>query len=92
MDTGAAHYASKEGAGKTLIIQSGFSNFEHWGATYDFEAIQIPIDCRPCWNWKLIKKHPDEACNNLRGTCKKNHKCMKDISPEMVLESVIKKL
>jgi len=77
LDTGPAHYASKEGAGKTLIIQSGYCHGEFWAAMYDFEAIQIPVDCCPCI--------PAQYCEN-------NYKCMRDISPEMVLESVIKKL
>jgi len=78
LDTGSAHYASKEGAGKTLILQGGFCDFEHWAGRYDFEAIQVPIDCGPCWN--------------IYTSCENNNKCMKDISPEMVLESVMRKL
>lgn len=79
LETGAAHYASKEGAGKTLIINSGFYDLKFW-APYDFEAIQIPTDCSPCWSWPK-KNH-----------CENDYKCMKEISPEMVLESVMKKM
>lgn len=78
LDTGSGHYASKEGAGKTLIIQGGFCDFEHWAGKYDFEAIQTPLDCCPCWN--------------IYTSCKNDHKCMKDISPEMVFEFVAKRL
>ena len=81
METGTPHYTSKHGAGKTLIIQSGFCDWWYWADTYDYDYISYPVDCAACYK------------ESFRGQkCPHNHKCMKNITPEMVLEMIKRKL
>jgi hypothetical protein len=77
LETGASHYASMFGNGKTLIIQSGYCDFEYWAGMYNFDHIQHDVDCSPCW---------------LRSGCAFGHKCMREIKPEYVLEKIFEKL
>jgi hypothetical protein len=77
LETGASHYASRFANGKSIIIQSGYSDFDYWAGLYDYELIMSNVDCSPCW---------------LRDGCPHNHRCMKEIKPEYVLKRILKKL
>lgn len=77
LETGASHYASKFANGKSIIIQSGYSDFDYWAGLYDYDHIKHDVECSPCW---------------LRNGCFYDHKCMKDIKPEHVFEKILKKL
>jgi hypothetical protein len=81
METGTPHYTSKHGAGKTLIIQSGFCDWWYWADTYDYEYISYPVDCAACYK---------EAFRGQK--CPHKHKCMSNITPEMVFDRVMEKL
>ncbi len=77
LETGASHYASMFANGKTIIIQSGYCDFDYWAGIYNYDHIQYDVECSPCW---------------LRKGCSFSHKCMKEIKPEYVLEKILKKL
>ncbi len=77
LETGASHYASKFANGKSIIIQSGYCDFDYWAGLYDYEHIQHSVECSPCW---------------LREGCPYDHKCMKEIKPEYVFQKILKKL
>ena len=44
IETGMSHFVSQVGAGKTIILQSGFEDFRFW-CNYDFECLHLPVDC-----------------------------------------------
>jgi hypothetical protein len=77
LETGASHYASKFAGGKTIIIQSGYCDFNYWAGLYDYDHIRHDVKCSPCW---------------LRKGCSWDHKCMKSIKPEFVFKKILKKL
>lgn len=74
LETGASHYVSKISNGKTLILQSGYSDFNYWAEVYEFEYLNFDIECSPCWK--------REGCEN--------HKCMNTLSADKVLNKVLK--
>jgi hypothetical protein len=76
LDTGVSHYASSVASGKTLIIQSGYNYFDFW-CFYDYDYINVNIECQKCFK---------------RYGCPYDHKCMKDISVNMVYNKIIEKL
>lgn len=69
LETGRSHLVSSVGAGKTLILQSGYCDASHW-CMYDYAFIDLKVDCSPC---------------KLREGCKHYHKCMKDMTPDIVM-------
>lgn len=80
LETGTSHYVSKFAAGKGLILQSGYSDFEYWAKYYDYEKLDIQVPCSPCF------------LNRNTDPCPKAHKCMVDLTPGMVFDYVLKKL
>ena len=82
LDTGPSHYVSSIAKNKTLIIQGGFITYDYWAYTYKFDHIQIDdVPCRPCF----LNKN-DISCGNV---CQYNHRCMREISPQDVLNKII---
>ena len=80
LECGLSHYASSVANGKTLILQSGFQDFEFW-CSYDYEHFVIDVPCRRCkCHW-----HSPHQCEN-------DHKCMKDISVDQVFEWILRSL
>ncbi len=77
LETGSSHFASMVANGKTIIIQSGYSDFEYWAGLYNYDHIHHKVECSPCW---------------LRKGCLFKHKCMKEIKPEYVFEKILEKL
>lgn len=78
IETGMSHYVSHFANGKTLIIQSGFAPFSYW-CNYDYEKIEFPTSCAPCW------KTSNKGCPH-------GHKCMKKIGVEQVMNWILRKL
>ena len=76
LETGISHYVSKFANGKALILQSGYTPFNYWAGTYDYQRLNYPVACSPCWK---------------RSGCLE-HKCMKLLQPEHVFKSIIKVL
>lgn len=68
LETGRSHYVSSVGAGKTLIIQSGYTPSRQW-CVYDYDFIEKAIPCSPCY---------------LRAGCTFNHDCMKTTPEEVL--------
>ena len=84
LETGTSHYVSKFANGKALIIQSGFSYPEFWASIYNYEFVEHPVECSPCFiNKRDVAKG---------GGCRFEHRCMTEISPETVCDRVIKML
>ena len=86
LDTGVSHYASSVASGKTLIIQSGYNYFDFW-CFYDYDYINVNIECQKCFlnYYTITKKHKYMNCKN-------DHKCMKNISVDMVYNKIVEKL
>jgi hypothetical protein len=74
LETGASHYVSKVSNGKTLILQSGYTDFSYWAEIYDFDYLSIDVKCSPCWK--------REGCEH--------HICMKSLSTNEVVNKVLK--
>lgn len=84
LETGPSHYVSSITKNKTLIIQSGFAEYNFWAYGYQFEHIQIEVPCRPCFlNINNIKEGKG---------CPYNHKCMAEIGPQDVFNRIEKML
>lgn len=77
LETGASHYAAPFIGDGGLMIQSGYCAFDYWAAHYNYQKIENPIRCAPCWK---------------RKGCEYEHKCMTEISPDLVLKTIIKDL
>ena len=77
LETGASHYASAFIKNKGFIIQSGFCDFNYWAAIYNYKKIEYPVSCSPCMR---------------RSGCEHEHKCMTEISPDLVLKTITKHL
>jgi hypothetical protein len=80
LETGATHLAAQFlNKNNSLILQSGFVPLDFWAKHYDVDYIALSLSCSPC---------------GLRNTnsCKYNHACMYDITPESILEKIINKL
>ena len=88
LDTGMAHYVSRFANGKALIINGGYVAFEFWSHPYDFEVIQLSDEDLPCRHC-LLNKHARMYENKV---CEYNHKCMREISPEMVFNRIEERL
>ena len=85
LDTGSAHLASQFANGKTLILQSGYCDFDYWtSGIYDYDYINVDVECSPCFLtiFKIRRGN----------TCDYDHKCMKKMSVEKVYKSVMEKL
>ena len=80
LETGTSHYVSKYAAGKALILQSGYTDFEYWAKYYDYDKISMHVDCSPCF------------LNKFKPPCPHEHKCMSDLCPEAVFEVIQQKL
>jgi len=78
LETGMSHYVSQFARGKGIIIQSQYCRPEWW-CPYDYEIIQSDSICKyyPCF---------------VDVDCFCQHKCMKIISPQKVLNSIEKYL
>jgi len=74
LETGASHYAAPY-AKKGLIIQSGYCNFNYWAAHYNYQKIEHPVKCAPCWKKK---------------GCEHDHKCMRKIPASLVYNEIIR--
>ena len=74
IETGASHYAAPHLGGKGLIIQSGYCDFDYWAAHYNYQPIEHPVECAPCWK---------------RQGCEYDHKCMRKISAQKVYEKIM---
>jgi hypothetical protein len=77
-DTGISHYVSQVANGKTLIIQSGFSNIGYT-MPYDYDYVYKPMPCQNCF----MRKEQN---------CPKNYECMSAIKPEIVYNLIKRKL
>ena len=73
LDTGTSHYASKFIKHKGFIIQGGFTTFEYWGSLYNYQKIESPVSCSPCYK---------------RKGCEYSHACMANISAQHVYEVI----
>ena len=76
LETGASHYVSRFANGKSLIIQSGYTDFSYWAEVYEYECLSVNIKCSPCWK---------------RNGCE-HHKCMSNLSVDKVFNQVFKRL
>jgi hypothetical protein len=76
LETGASHYVSKVSNGKTLILQSGYTNFNYWAEMYDYSYLNVDLDCAPCWK--------REGCSH--------HKCMNTLKAINVFEEVKRRI
>jgi hypothetical protein len=84
LETGPSHYISSIAKNKTLIIQSGFAEYNFWAYGYQFDHLEIDVPCRPCFlNINDIKTN--KGCPN-------NHKCMREIGPKDVFNKIEKML
>jgi len=88
LDTGMAHYVSRFANGKALIINGGYVAFEFWSYPYDFEVIQLPDEDLPCRHC-LLNKHARQYENKV---CEFEHRCLREISPEMVFNIIEERL
>lgn len=86
LDTGMSHYVSRFARGKALIIHGGFVTFDFWAFLYNYEPIQIEdVPCRPCY---ITRWHIE----NDKQECEQYHRCLAEISPEMVFDRVCERL
>lgn len=76
LETGASHYVSKISNGKTLILQSGYTDFNYWAEMYDFDYLSTNLDCAPCWK--------REGCFH--------HNCMNMLNVNFVFEEVKRRI
>ena len=81
LETGPSHYVSDIGRGKTLIIQSGFSDFDFWAYMYKFDHLKVDVPCSPCF----LNKHDVYEGSG----CQYNHRCMREISPQTVFNKIM---
>jgi hypothetical protein len=72
----AAEFLNKQ---NSLIIQSGYTKKEFWGKYIDVDFVERDIDCAPC-----LLRH--------LSSCKHNHKCMRTILPNEILNMIESKL
>lgn len=79
VESGVAHYVSHIARGKGLIILSGMSNPPPWWGNYDYEYIKLDLPCMNC------------ACHEI-SRCPHGHKCMRDITVEMVADAISRRL
>jgi len=80
LETGTSHYVSKYAAGKALILQSGYSDFNYWAKYYDYDVLNFDVECSPCF------------INQFQKPCTHSHKCMYSLKPKIVFDYVIEKL
>ena len=86
LETGMSHYVSQFANGKTLILQSGFSEFEFWAYLYDYDHLQVEdVPCRPCF---INKQHIARG----ERKCKLDNICMKNLTVDRVFEAVTKRI
>ena len=78
VETGISHYVSQVANGKALILQSGLVNSDFW-SSYDYEFLSIDVQCKFC---KL----------NNKEKCMFDHKCMKELSVDMVFDKIMERL
>lgn len=86
LETGMSHYVSKFANGKSLILQSGFTEFDFWAHLYDYDYLQVEdVSCRPCFINKLhiARKERKCECDNM---------CMKDLGVDRVFEAVVERI
>jgi hypothetical protein len=76
LDSGFSHLISSVGAGKTFILQSGYTLKSFW-STYDYKFISFPVPCSPCY---LSTFHGDKCFNE--------HQCMRKISVTKVIQEL----
>lgn len=72
----AAEFLNKK---NSLIIQSGYTKKEFWGKYMDVDFVERDIECAPC----LLRSI---------SSCKHNHKCMRTIMPNEILNIIESKL
>jgi len=86
LETGMSHYVSKYANRKALIIQSGFCPFSYWAKFYHYDHLVCECECseKPCF---LTKKEV-----KIGIVCQNNHKCMRDIKPEIVFNAIKERL
>ena len=84
LETGPSHYVSSIAKNKTLILQSGFAEYNFWAYMYQFDHLEVEVPCRPCYL----------NVNDIRDNkgCPHNHKCMREISPQDVFNKIEKML
>jgi len=84
LESGRSHYVSQFANGKALILQSGFATFDYWAYVYNYDHLEIDVPCRPCWIDRLLISQGN--------FCPHDHKCMKEITVDMVFEEVREKI
>jgi hypothetical protein len=85
LDTGTSHYVSQFANNKALIIQGGYVTFDFVFHAYHYDHIQIEeMPCSPCF---INKNHIER-----NEGCEFNHKCMMNLSSEVVFEEVRKRI
>jgi hypothetical protein len=84
LETGPSHYVSSIAKNKTLILQSGFAEYNFWAYLYKFDHLEVEVPCRPCYL----------NVNDIRDNkgCPYNHRCMREISPQDVFNKIEKML
>lgn len=78
VENGTSHFVSSVAQGKALILQSGYTRKEDW-CPYDYETVELILPCKPC-HLELLSE------------CPYNHKCMRELSVEMVLQAILRRL
>jgi len=86
LETGMSHYVSKYANGKTIILQGGFAPFYYWAYPYNYDYITATVTCkyRPCG---MDRKMMLNGVN-----CLSNYACMSEITPEVVLEAILRRI
>lgn len=82
IESGMSHYVSQVANGKALILQSGFVDINFW-CNYDYGYLYIPVPCRIC--------HKNTG-NKVIDRCENDHKCMENLSVDMVFNKIVEKL
>lgn len=78
LETGASHYASQFiNKNNSIVIQSGYCDDSFWNY-YKYDVIKHDTDCK----WCFIQHRE----------CNKGHKCMCEISVDIVLNKILEKI
>lgn len=78
LETGASHYASQFiNKDNSLVIQSGYCDDSFWNF-YKYDVVKYDTNCKWCFTQHKM--------------CENDHKCMKEISVDVVFNKILQKI
>lgn len=78
LETGASHFASQFiNKNNSIVIQSGYCDDSFWNY-YKYDVIKYDTECKWCFTQHKM--------------CNKGHKCMREISVDLILNKIMEKL